>query len=102
MGWMRQFFVMVLFPERRNIVSTQPFTGLNFPKTATPTSCMRLQGAPDARRRARRRTAVLQVPGKAADGVPCVRIRFNLGAHPVRAESFRPWCSMPPVWSSML
>ena len=35
---------------------------------------MRLQGAPDARRRARRRTRVLQVPGNAADGVPCERI----------------------------
>jgi hypothetical protein len=34
------------------------------------------QGAADARHRARRRTVVLQVPGNAADGVPCERLRF--------------------------
>ena len=34
----------------------------------------RLQGAVAARLRARRRTAVLQVPGNAADAVPCERL----------------------------
>jgi len=35
---------------------------------------MRLQGAADARRRARRRTLVLQVPDNKADAVPCERL----------------------------
>ena len=39
-------------------------------------NCKRLQGAADARRRARRRTFVLQVPENKADAVPCERLRF--------------------------
>ena len=35
----------------------------------------RLQGAADARRRARRRTFVLQVPGNKADAMPCERLQ---------------------------
>ena len=38
-----------------------------------PPHCKRLQGAADARRRARRRTLVLQVPDNKADAVPCER-----------------------------
>jgi hypothetical protein len=37
-------------------------------------NCRRLQGAADARRRARRRTFVLQVPDNKADAVPCERL----------------------------
>jgi hypothetical protein len=40
-----------------------------------PTNCKRLQGVADARRRARRRTFVLQVPDNKADAVPCERLR---------------------------
>ena len=40
-----------------------------------PPNCKRLQGAADARRRARRRTFVLQVPDNEADAVPCERLR---------------------------
>jgi hypothetical protein len=36
----------------------------------------RLQGAAGARRRARRRTIVLQAPDNKADAVPCERLRF--------------------------
>ncbi len=35
----------------------------------------RLQGAADARHRARRRTVVLQLPGNAADAGPCERLQ---------------------------
>ena len=38
--------------------------------------CKRLQGAADARRRARKRTFVLQVPDNKADAVPCERLRI--------------------------
>jgi hypothetical protein len=41
-----------------------------------PPDCKRLQGAADARRRARRRTFVLQVPDNKADAVPCERLPF--------------------------
>jgi hypothetical protein len=40
-----------------------------------PPNCKRLQGAADARRRARRRTFVLQVPGNKADAVTCERLQ---------------------------
>jgi hypothetical protein len=40
-----------------------------------PPNCKRLQGAADARRRARRRTFVLQVPDNKADAVPCERLQ---------------------------
>ena len=40
-----------------------------------PPDCKRLQGAADARRRARRRPFVLQVPDNKADAVPCERLR---------------------------
>ena len=40
-----------------------------------PPICKRLQGAADARRRARRRTFVLQVPDNKADAVPCERLK---------------------------
>jgi hypothetical protein len=39
-----------------------------------PHNCRRLQGAADARRRARRRTIVLQVPDNKADAVSCERL----------------------------
>ena len=39
-----------------------------------PPNCKRLQGAADARRRARRRTFVLQVPDNKADAGPCERL----------------------------
>ena len=39
-----------------------------------PPNCKRLQGAAGARRRARRRTFVLQVPDNKADAVPCERL----------------------------
>jgi hypothetical protein len=51
-----------------------PFTGLERPMSATPPDRKRLQGAVAARRRVRRRPAVLQVPGNAADAVPCERL----------------------------
>jgi hypothetical protein len=38
-------------------------------------NCKRLQGAADERRRARRRTFVLQVPDNKADAVPCERLQ---------------------------
>jgi len=38
-----------------------------------PPNCKRLQGAADARRWARRRTFVLQVPDNKTDAVPCER-----------------------------
>jgi hypothetical protein len=41
-----------------------------------PPNGKRLQGAVAARRRARRRTVVLQVPGNAADAVPCERLQY--------------------------
>jgi len=40
-----------------------------------PPHCKRLQGAADARRRARRRPFVLQVPDNKADAVLCERFR---------------------------
>ena len=40
-----------------------------------PPNCKRLQDAADARRRARRRTFVLQVPDNEADAVPCERLQ---------------------------
>ena len=43
-----------------------------------PPNCKRLQGAADARRRARRRTFVLQVPDNKADAVPCERLPKSL------------------------
>jgi hypothetical protein len=44
------------------------------------TNCKRLQGAANARRRARRRTFVLQVPDNKADAVHCKRLpNFNNG-----------------------
>jgi len=43
-----------------------------------PSNCKRLQGAADARRRARRRTFVLQVPDNKADAVPCERLPKSL------------------------
>jgi hypothetical protein len=45
---------------------------VNMPK---PPNGKRLQGAVDARHRVRRRTIVLQVPGNAADAVPCERLQ---------------------------
>jgi hypothetical protein len=42
-----------------------------------PPDCKRLQGAADARRRARRRTVVLQVPDNKADAVPCERLPIS-------------------------
>lgn len=42
-----------------------------------PPNCKRLQGAADARRRARRRTFVLQVPDNKADAVPCERLQLD-------------------------
>jgi hypothetical protein len=44
-----------------------------------PTIRKRLQGAADARRRARRRTFVLQVPDNKADAVPCERLQKMKG-----------------------
>jgi hypothetical protein len=41
----------------------------------------RLQGAVDARHRACRRAAVLQMPGNAADAVPCERLQFFKSCH---------------------
>jgi len=52
----------------------QPFTGLQSPMRFKPPHCKRLQGAADARRRARRRPFVLQVPDNKADAVPCERL----------------------------
>ena len=44
-----------------------------------PPNCKRLQGAADARCRARRRTFVLQVHDNKADAVPCERLlNFDL------------------------
>jgi hypothetical protein len=40
-----------------------------------PPNCKRLQGAADARRRARRRTFVLQVPDNKSDAVRCERLQ---------------------------
>jgi hypothetical protein len=40
-----------------------------------PPNCKRLQGAGDARRRARRWSFVLQVPDNKADAVPCERLQ---------------------------
>jgi len=41
-----------------------------------PPQCRRLKGVADAKRRARRRPFVLQVPDNKADAVPCERLRF--------------------------
>ena len=54
----------------------QTFTGLNH-RTLNHRHGKRLQGATDVRHRARRRTDVLQVPGNAAGGVPCERLRVS-------------------------
>ena len=43
-----------------------------------PPNCKRLQGAADARRRARRRTFVLQVPDNKADAVPVNAYGFDI------------------------
>jgi hypothetical protein len=51
-------------------------TGLQSPMRFKPPYCNRLQGAADARRRARRRPFVLQVPDNKADAVPCERLPF--------------------------
>jgi hypothetical protein len=40
-----------------------------------PANCKRLQGAADAKRRARKRYLVLQVSDNKADAVPCERLR---------------------------
>jgi hypothetical protein len=50
---------------------------LQSPMRFKPPNCKRLQGAADARRRARRRTFVLQVPDNKADAVPCERLPLN-------------------------
>jgi len=42
-----------------------------------PPHFKRLQGAADARRRARRRPFVLQVPDNKADAVPCETLQKN-------------------------
>ncbi|MEN8752025.1 MAG: hypothetical protein AB1Z18_04550, partial [Desulfobacterales bacterium] len=42
-----------------------------------PPNCKRLQGAAGARRRARRRTFVLQVPDNKTDAVPCERLPIS-------------------------
>ncbi len=47
-----------------------------------PPNCKHLQGAADARRRARRRTFVLQTPDNKADAVPCERLRAALERNP--------------------
>ena len=47
----------------------------------------RLQGAAAARRRVRSRTSVLQVPGNAADAVPCERLR---NTHPFPSATKAP------------
>ena len=55
-----------------------------------PPNCKRLQGAADARRRARRRTFVLQVPDNKADAVPCERLQnFYLCAHTLDQDRHR-------------
>jgi hypothetical protein len=61
-----------------------------------PPNCNRLQGAADARRRARRRTFVLQVPDNKADAVPCERLlrfgglKFHMGLiHPAAYTSLK-------------
>jgi len=52
------------------------------PMRFKPPNCKRLQGAADARRRARRRTFVLQVSDNKADAVPCERLlSFNFFSH---------------------
>jgi hypothetical protein len=48
---------------------------LQSPMRFKPPHCKRSQGAADARRRARRRPFVLQVPDNKADAVPCNRLR---------------------------
>jgi hypothetical protein len=50
------------------------FTGLQSPMRFKLPNCKRLQGAADARRRARRRTFVLQVADNKADAVTCERL----------------------------
>ena len=50
-------------------------TGLQRPMCLRPQNCKRLQDAADARRRARRRTFVLQVSDNKADAVPCECLR---------------------------
>jgi hypothetical protein len=52
----------------------QPFKELHNPMRFKPPHCKRLQGAPDERRRARKRIFVLQVPDNKADAVPCDRL----------------------------
>ena len=50
-----------------------PSTGFQSLMRYKPPIYKRLQGAADARRRARRRTIVLQVPDNKADAAPCER-----------------------------
>ena len=52
-----------------------------------PPHCKRLQGAADARRRARRRTFVLQMPDNKADAVPCERLQDFNGEHSEASKS---------------
>jgi len=55
-----------------------------------PPDCKRLQGAADARRRARRRTVVLQVPDNKADAVPCERLPISGSAFSQRNKRGKP------------
>jgi len=48
-----------------------PFPGVQLLMHFQPMNCKHLQGAADVRRRAHRRTFVLQVLGNKADAVPC-------------------------------
>ena len=59
-----------------------------------PLICKRSQGAADARRRARRRTFVLQVPDNKADAVPCERL------HLICSSMFKKGAL--PAWSTLL
>ncbi|MGB5424436.1 MAG: hypothetical protein WBN03_19890, partial [Desulfobacterales bacterium] len=52
-------------------------TGLQTPMRFKPPNFRRLQGAADVRRRARRRTFVLQAPENKADAVPCERLQLG-------------------------
>jgi hypothetical protein len=49
--------------------------GAQRPMNFKPANCKRLQGAADAKRRARKRYLVLQVSDNKADAVPCERLR---------------------------
>ncbi len=69
--------------KRNNIFSELPYKikGIKFTLDSLHQTlmefgsiCERLQGAADARQRARRRTHVLQVPVNATGAVPCERL----------------------------